>query len=218
MTAVLRRLSYVYKKPRLVPDAVKLEVQELFVKNYKKLNKNKDKVVLFMDAIHPQYQPISAHSWIRCGQEMPVKTNNSRKRLNIHGAIEINSLTPVIRFENTVNTSSTIKLLDKIEDTFPHAKSITIICDNATYYRAKAVKEHIKDSRIKLLFIPACSPNLNLIEWLWKFFKKQILYNKYYSCFGMYEDACHDFFQNLDWWAVQLRPLLTENFEIIRHY
>ena len=218
MAAVLRRLGYVYKQTRLVPDTVKPEIQEQFVENYKKLNKNKDEVVLFMDAVHPQHQPISARGWIKRGQEMQIKTNNSQKRVNINGAIDIDSLTTVVRFEDKINSDSVIKLLDQIENTFPDAQRITIICDNATYYRAKAVQEHIQNSRIELLFIPSRSPNLNLIERLWKFFKRQVLYNKYYSCFGTYEDACRDFFRNLDRYAVPLRSLLTENFEIVRHY
>ena len=215
MAALLRRHGYVYKKTRLVPDAVKPELQKEFVENYEKIRENKDEVVLFMDAVHPQYNTLSARGWIKRGHNMPVKTNSGRKRVNINGAIDIDTLTPVVRFDDKINQFSTIKLLDKIEDVFPDAKSITIICDNASYYRAKSVKRYIENSRIKMVFIPSRSPNLNLIERLWKFFKKQILYNQYYSCFGMYEDACRDFFRNLDQYAVQLSSLLTENFEIV---
>ena len=61
------------------------------------------------------------------------------------------------------------------------AKRISIICDNARYYRSKAVAEYSKTSRIKLVFLPPYSPNLNLIERFWKFFKRQVLYNTYYE-------------------------------------
>ncbi|MBE7547044.1 MAG: transposase [Planctomycetia bacterium] len=61
------------------------------------------------------------------------------------------------------------------------AGTIYIISDNAKYYRSKLVKEYLANSRIKIKFLPSYSPNLNLIERLWKFFRKKILYNKYYD-------------------------------------
>ena len=64
-------------------------------------------------------------------------------------------------------------------------------------------------------FLPAYSPNLNLIERFWKFFKRQVLYNRYYETFEKYKDACRQFFARLDAYVPQLRTLLTENFEII---
>ena len=95
------------------------------------------------------------------------------------------------------------------------AKRITIICDNARYYRSKAVSEYLENSRIDLLFLPPYSPNLNLIERFWKFFKRQVLYNHYYEAFNDYKNACKRFFRELDSYVPRLRSLLTENFEII---
>ena len=92
---------------------------------------------------------------------------------------------------------------------------IYVICDNARYYRSKAVQAYLKTSRIKLVFLPPYAPNLNLIERLWKFFKKQVLYNRYYETFAEFKAACEAFFSNPSQYEVQLRSLLTENFAII---
>ena len=62
------------------------------------------------------------------------------------------------------------------------------------------------------------APNLNLIERFWKFFKRQVLYNRYYETFADYKAACNQFFADLDAHAAQLRSLLTDNFEIIPSY
>ena len=75
-------------------------------------------------------------------------------------------------------------------------------------------KHYLQDSRIKLVFLPAYAPNLNLIERLWKFFKKQVLYNRYYETFGGFRTACEDFFNNPQRYHHELRSLLTENFAI----
>ncbi|WP_279512418.1 transposase [Candidatus Thiosymbion oneisti] len=55
------------------------------------------------------------------------------------------------------------------------------MCDNARYYRSKAVQEYLKTSRIQLVFLPPYAPNLNLIERLWKFFKQKVLSNQYWG-------------------------------------
>jgi transposase len=81
--------------------------------------------------------------------------------------------------------------------------------------RPKAVAEYLKDSRIEQLFLPPSSPNLNLIERFWKFFKRKVLYNRYHESFNAYKAACEQFFRELDSHERQLRSLLTENFEII---
>jgi len=66
---------------------------------------------------------------------------------------------------------------------FPNAGKIKIICDNARYYRAQIVKDFLTKSKIELVFLPPYAPNLNLIERFWKFFKKTMLYGKYYENF-----------------------------------
>ena len=77
--------------------------------------------------------------------------------------------------------------------TYPAAKKITVILDNARYYRSKVVAEYLQNSRIELMFLPPYSPNLNLIERFWKFFKKQVLYNQYYGTFRQFKSACEFF-------------------------
>jgi transposase len=92
---------------------------------------------------------------------------------------------------------------------------IYVIRDNARYDRSKAVQEYLKTSRINLVFLPPYAPNLNLIERLWKLFKKKTLYNRYYETFADFEAACEAFFANPDQHQREMRSLLSENFEIV---
>ncbi len=119
-----------------------------------------------------------------------------------------------VRFDDTINTDSTIALFEQLEQVNLAATWIYVICDNARYYRSKAVKEYLKTSRIELVFLPPYSPNLNLIERLWKFFKQKVLYNRYYESFEEFRTACEEFFTNPREYHRELRPLLTENFAI----
>jgi len=63
--------------------------------------------------------------------------------------------------------------------------------------------------------LPPYSPNLNLIERLWRFFKRQVLYGKYYPAFKEFKTACEKFFAEIGSYAQELRSLLTENFQNI---
>jgi transposase len=216
MTALLHRLGFVYKKPKLVPGKADPKAQEAFLAEYEKLKQDKGEndVICFMDAVHPQHNPVIGYGWIKRGEDHDVKSNTGRRRVNINGAIDLERLEPVVRFDDTIDGASTIALFQQLEQVYAVATWIYVICDNARYYRSKAVQEYIKDSRIKLVFLPPYAPNLNLIERLWKFFKKKVLYNKYYESFDGFCKACEDFFSNPGEYQGGLRSLLTENFEI----
>ncbi|SFE85261.1 DDE superfamily endonuclease [Nitrosomonas sp. Nm166] len=67
----------------------------------------------------------------------------------------------------------------------------------------------------KLIFLSPYAPNLNLIERYWRFFKKEILYGKYYEAFALFKRACDDFFAASERYKEALRFLLTDNFQII---
>lgn len=219
MTVLLRRIGFVFKKARLVPGKADTQAQEAFVADYKKRKEISadDEVTLFMDATHPQHNPVIGCGWIPRGEEHPIKSNTGRRRLNINAAIDVGTMAAQVRFDDTIDATSTIALMQQIEHAYPRAAKITIICDNARYYRSKAVRQYLETSRVELLFLPPYSPNLNLIERFWKFFKRKVLYNHYYEAFDDFRSACKNFFRSIDVYASQLRSLLVENFEIIRY-
>ena len=156
-----------------------------------------------------------AIGWIRRGEDYAIPGNTGRQRLNINGAVDIDTLTPVIRYDDTINADSTIALFRQVEARHPTARVIPVICDNARYYRSRKVREHLQNSRIELIFLPPYSPNLNLIERYWKFFKKKALYDRYYETFDEFKAACSDFFKKSASYVDELRSLLVENFQII---
>ena len=143
-----------------------------------------------------------------------MKSNCGRERVNINGAVDIDTLQTVTDFTDSMNSQSTIRLFDKLEAKHPEVKVIHIIVDNATYYQSPLVQEYLKTSRIKIHFLPGYSPNLNWIERLWKFFKKKILYNKYYETFEEFLSTCKSFFRCRTKYREKLRSLLAENFHL----
>ena len=73
----------------------------------------------------------------------------------------------------------------------------------------------MRSTKIRVEFLPSYAPNLNLIERLWKFFKKKTLRGKYYEKFSEFREATMGFFKNLGQHANELNTLLTDKFHII---
>ena len=216
VTQLLKRMDFVYKKPKHVPGKADRQAQEAFIDQYEDIKEHKDPddPVYFVDAVHPQHNSVPAYGWIKKGHETELRANCGRQRLNINGAIDVANLKMVFRFDDTINADSTVGLFKQIERKHRKAKIIYVIADNARYYRSKIVKEYLEGSRIKLIFLPPYSPNLNLIERLWKYFRKVVMYNRHYENLRDFANATELFFSNIKEHRNALRSLLTENFHL----
>ncbi len=181
---------------------------------------NGEHIVLNFDPMHQTHNNENGYMWQIKGKEgtKKVKSNTGRRRLNILGAINMVDLDiiPFITEENC--HKETIKVfLNEVRKTYPKAKNIIIFLDNARYQRNYEVQEHAKTLGIHLKFMPPYSPNLCLIERLWKFFKKKVIKNKYYETWEQFCDFVCKFFSTENWRRLkpELQSLLSLNFEII---
>src|SRR3989344_973160 len=218
MTKLLHRLGFAYKKPKVVPGKADAAKQAAFLKEYQELKTTKQPKdhLYFVDGVHPHHNSIPAYGWIEKGQDKHLKTNTGRQRLNLNGALNSEDVTDVeILSEPTLNADAMVRLCERL--LAKHATGIIyLILDNARHYRNKKVQEFVKDHpRIVLRFLPSHSPNLNLIERLWLFFQKKILYNRYYQDFATFEKVCLFFFRDLKRYRPQLQTLLADNFQIV---
>lgn len=216
MTELLHRMGYVYKKPAVVPGKMNVKAQLKFIEDYETvlLGMKQNDALYFMDATHPTHNTMPAYGWIKKGLRKTIKTNSGRQRLNINGAINIRNLDFQYHLEDTINAAATIALFKRLETANPLADKVYVVLDNARYHHSKEVKEYLQNSKVKPLYLPAYSPNLNLIERLWKFFNKRVLYNRYYEHFEQLKNAATDFLGNLKQYAANLKTLLTEKFQM----
>jgi len=213
---LLHREGYVFKKPVLVPGNPNLEAQEDFVRYYEEfmMSKDNDVEVIFIDAVHPEHNAMAAYGWIKKGEKREIKTNSGRQRLNLHGAINAETMDVTVIESQTINRDSTVQLLEMLDQKYFYAKKIMVILDNASYHYSQEVRDVIESSqRLNLIYLPPYSPELNLIERVWHFFKKNVLYNKYYENLAEFRKASITFFQNIEDYVDELFSLLSGGFE-----
>jgi transposase len=180
---------------------------------------DQEQVLLFLDPMHQIHNNENDYSWQPKGLEgtKQVLSNTGRKRLNIIGAINPVSFEPtVILTEENCSSEVIEAILEEIKIQYCKAKTICIILDNAKYQRSSNVQITAKFFNIDLVYLPPYSPNLNLIERLWRYFKKEVMKNKYYSDYSTFENAVENFFAKFEDRIEDLKTLLNFKFGIIK--
>ena len=150
---------------------------------------------------------------------MFVKASAGRKRYNVLGALDAitKELTIFTNF-TYINSLSICALLDKLKAHYVDGRPIHVILDNARYQKNKFVQAHADQLGITLVYLPAYSPNLNLIERLWKFVKKKVLYSIYYADFHAFTAAIDQcLVDTQDRYKEELSTLLTLNFQTFKN-
>jgi len=145
------------------------------------------RTLLFMDASHFVWQLYLGVLW--CVTRLFIPAASGRTRINVLGAYDPikNELIKIIN-RAYINSETVMELLEMIRAVY-FGRVVTVVLDNAKYQRCKAVIEKAAQLGIELLFLPTYSPNLNLIERLWRFVKKECLYSKYYKTANEFEEA-----------------------------
>ena len=168
--------------------------------------------VFFVDAAHFVFGTFLCCMWSFA--RIFVRAASGRQRFNVLGAW--NAVTrELIAVTNTtvVNTETMCELLRKIAAS-GLAGPITLVLDNARYQRNAVVQALAKQLGITLLYLPSYSPNLNLIERLWKFIKRRALYGRYHPTFAQFQAAIQEVLDGLSTThAEKLKSLMTLKFQ-----
>jgi transposase len=220
LIALLHRLGMEHRKPAAISRKLDPAKQEAFIKTYNALlnQLSADEAVVFADAVHPTHavRPVGC----RAPKEVAVAVEQSsgRDRLNIHGAIDLETGRTIMKDVLSVDALSTIMLLTAIEAMYPGMRCVHVFLDNARYHHAKLVQTWLArpNRRIRLHFVPAYCPHLNPIERLWGLMHRHLTHNKCYATFRDFSDAMLTFLREgvpANWreWCDEV----TDNFRVI---
>lgn len=169
----------------------------------------------FVDAAHFVLGANLGYLWsfFRCF----ILTLAGRKRYNVLAAL--NYLTKEVELiSNTqyINAHSVCELLYLLKEKVKNLP-IKIILDNAKYQHCAYVLNYAQELGIELVFLPTYSPNLNLIERVWKFVKKKALYSRYFADFDQFKHAIDEVLDNLSLYKNELNSLLVPNFQSFKN-
>jgi transposase len=218
--AFMKRHGLRYIKTGHIPAKADIEKQQKWVETTLepaiKQAKNGECHLLFMDAAHFILQPFICALW--CFTRLFIKASSGRNRINVVGAV--NAITKeVTTICNTtfINAETIVAFFEQLKTHYGDLP-LKIVLDNARYQHCKFVEEVAIKLNIELLFLPSYSPNLNIIERLWKFTKKTILYAKYYETPHVFHSAITGFFQTVNQkYSADLKTLLTLKFQFFEN-
>ena len=210
--------DFVYKAPKLIPGKLDEDKQQSFIEYYQNLTANAsvNDLIMFMDAVHPEYQSQSVCGWMPKGETKTLATTNTQFRLHLNGAIDLSSMQIFTREYETIDAQSIISFCTDLEKAYPD-KSIHLICDNGRSNKNKELAKYLEPP-VVIHYLPPYSPNLNPIERLWKIMREHVIYNKIYPKFAKFTTAVRQFFADtVPIIQDTLRARINDNFEVIRH-
>jgi transposase len=172
----------------------------------------------FVDACHPVWGVDLLYScWLLTGQRFYVGVGNGRKRLNILGAYcpDDHDYVDLRLTRENITGEQFVKLLEALRAKHPEAEKFILYLDNARYDSEPRVKAWLAAHReFRLVPVPADSPNLTLIERLWKFLRKKAL-NRWLKTFEEMQAAVAGVLDRLGDYRDELSTLMTERFAIV---
>jgi len=159
---------------------------------------NEELDLVFGDAAHFVYGKFSNYAWGKTVRYAP--SGHGRYRINVYGVYDVvtNQVYSMYN-EGYIDAEFMVEYLEWIRQNIyqNQDRPLHIVLDNARYQHCNYVKECAAGLNIILEFLPGYSPNLNLIERLWKYMK-QILGKSYHICKETFENAIVDLLENLN--------------------
>jgi len=184
MNKWLHRNGFSYKKPKGFPYKANAQEQQDFIEKYQALKaeiKGKD-AIYFADSVHPSMATKLSYGWIRKGEDKKLETTASRTRVNVIGALKLDAIDETVAAEyETINAQSIVNHLRLIREKHGSSGKIYLIVDKAPYHRAEEVRQAARKLNIKMVYLPAYSPNLNPIERLWKVMHEKVRNNRFFK-------------------------------------
>ena len=170
------------------------------------------RVACFVDAARFVHGPYLGYLW--CFVRLLMRGPSGRKRFNVLGAIDAvtHELTTACN-DTVINAEVVCESLRALAARYAGLPP-TLVLDNARYQKCEVLRSLAAGLGIELLYLPSYSPNLNLIERLWKFVKEEVLTCRYYEDFARFKAAITECLDGIEGKHKEaIASLLTLNFQ-----
>lgn len=174
------RPTYTLKKAEPVKQTVfKEELQKL----KKKIIDSEEITLLFQDeSTIRDYQAIMK-SWFIKGKQRKIPTYGKHKSAKLLGVLDYETGKILLQETETLDAEVFENFLEKILQSYP-SRQIYLVLDNARIHHAKKLQPYLtQHPRLKLVFLPPYSPDLNPIEGLWRWIKDSCINNVFFDKF-----------------------------------
>lgn len=219
MHSWLKTQGFSYKKPKGVPAKADPLKQAAFVTYYEELMTTtpEDEPILFADGVHPTMATKISYGWIRTGEDKPIATTGSKTRMNLMGAIHLETMRVVLGSFETLDTEAMRAYFDQLKAAYPKAPKIHLILDRGSYNTSQDTRKEAQKRGIVLHFLPPYSPNLNPIERLWKVMNEQVRNNRFFQNAKEFRESILNFFERT--WpriAMSMVDRINDHFAILK--
>ena len=212
---MLKRCGFRFRKLQPVPGKTDPQKQKEWVTEVQPIMEEAAqgrRRLLFMDAVHFTLEAFTCNVW--CRNPLFLKTGAGRNRFNLLGCIDPFTFDLIsIHSMMYVDADRTKTFLEKVREA-SGSIPVSVVLDNARYQHCRAVMAKAAELDIELIFLPPYSPNLNIIERLWKYVRKQVLAGRYFETPAKFHEALGHFFdEDFENHKEALRSLLTLKFQ-----
>ena len=190
--------------------------QEAFIEIYEKLltETPEDEPILFGDGVHPTMATKITYGWIKTGTSKPIATTASRTRMNLMGALNLDTMQVTIGSYDTIDSTTMVQYFDLLKAMYPNAPRIHLILDRGPYNISIVTREAAKNRGIELHHLPPYSPNLNPIERLWKVMNEHVRNNRFFGSAKEFRREITNFF-DVTWPQIAMSSIdrINDNFQ-----
>jgi transposase len=144
------------------------------------------------------YQALQ-YTWFAKGKQRIIKTTGKHRGVKLLATVDYVTGEIVWQEEEQYTALEFLSFLKKVTAAYPTG-NIVLILDNARIHHAKMLEPFLKElgGRLSLIFLPPYSPQLNVVEGLWKWLKSEIINNVFYHTAAEIRKNVHVFMKNLD--------------------
>lgn len=156
--------------------------------------------LVYVDESGVSLTPCVPYAWQPTGETRTLPTATSR-RLNILGFLNRAGEFESVVFEDTINTAVVVACVDEfIWQRPPEAKDVVLVMDNASMHKSGEFEDQLERwarQGLTIEFIAPYSPELNLIEILWRKLKYEWLPLSAYESFACLKDNLFEVLANI---------------------